>query len=86
VSPAPGATAALDPDPTTRQDRQLAAEGWSRRFVGGPPRLQEQVELYRSLGMEVRTEPVPPEDLGAGCQGCALALQLFRIVYTRRGS
>jgi hypothetical protein len=59
-------------------------EGWTRRFVGGPPRLAEQLELYRSLGMEVRTEAVPPEELAEACRGCALALQLFRIVYTRR--
>jgi hypothetical protein len=77
----PGQTAVAAP---SAQDRALEAEGWLRRFVGGPPRLAEQVELYRSLGMEVRTEPVPPEELAGTCSGCALALQLFRIVYTRR--
>lgn len=77
---------ALAPVPATEQDLRLAGEGWTRRFVGSPPRLQEQVELYRSLGMEVRTEALPPEELAAGCQGCALALQLFRIVYIRRRS
>ena len=68
----------------TEQDRVLAAEGWVRRFVGGPPRLAEQIELYASLGMEVRTERVPAEELEEGCRGCLLALQLYRIVYTRR--
>ena len=70
----------------TEQDRRLEAEGWTRRFMGGPPGLADQVSLYRSLGLEVRTEPVPPEELAAACQGCTLALQLFRIVYTRRRS
>lgn len=71
-------------DAGTAQDRRLAVDGWIRRFVGGPPRLAEQVEEYRSLGMEVRTEPVPPEELEEHCRGCVLALQLYRIVYTRR--
>ena len=59
-------------------------DGWERRFVGGPPRLAEAVELYRSLGHEVRLEPVRSEELEGFCRECALALGLFRVVYTRR--
>lgn len=64
--------------------RELAREGWERRFVGGPPRLEEIVELYESLGLEVRLEPLDPGELADECAGCRLALALYRAVYTRR--
>jgi len=41
------------------------------------------VELYESLGHEVRLESLEDEDLEDHCAGCRLALTLFRIVYTR---
>jgi hypothetical protein len=66
-----------------RRDLELAIEGWRRRFVGGPPRLEEMVELYRELGHEVRLEELTDEDLAEHCAGCRVALSLFRIVYTR---
>ncbi len=67
-----------------RAARDPAATGWERRFVGAPPRLREHVELYESLGLEVRLEPVPEGELAPECAGCALALTLFRVIYTRR--
>ncbi|HBY92447.1 MAG TPA: hypothetical protein DEP84_00550 [Chloroflexi bacterium] len=66
-----------------RRDAELLTEGWTRRFVGAPPRLQETIALYESLGYEVHLEPVPPEALQDECQGCRLAVTLFRVVYTR---
>ena len=65
------------------RDATLAGDGWERRFIGSPPRLQEMVGLYRSLGHQVRTESLEDGDLEDQCAGCALALSLFRIVYTR---
>lgn len=62
----------------------LARAGWTRRFVAGPPRLQEAVELYEALGYEVCLEPVSPAELGDECEACALAPALFRAIYTRR--
>ncbi len=62
----------------------LLREGWERRFIGAPPRLREMVELYESLGLEVRLEPLSPEELAEDCHDCRLALTLFRAVYTRR--
>jgi hypothetical protein len=41
------------------------------------------VELYESLGHEVRLESLEDDDLEDQCAGCRLALTLFRIVYTR---
>lgn len=66
------------------RDRGLEAEGWERRFVAAPPRLEETVDLYRELGHEVRLERPTREELAEACDGCALALELFRVVYTRR--
>ncbi|MFW6078632.1 MAG: hypothetical protein ACODAE_03370 [Gemmatimonadota bacterium] len=68
----------------TERDRRLEREGWTRRFVAAPPRLDEIVGLYRSMGREVRVEPLDEEDLREACAGCALALALFRVVYTRK--
>ncbi|UCG75861.1 MAG: hypothetical protein JSV95_00560 [Gemmatimonadota bacterium] len=69
---------------TAERDEELAREGWIRRFVGGPPRLHEVRELYESLGQEVRLETLSPEELAEECGDCRLALELFRVVYTRR--
>ena len=59
-------------------------QGWTRRFVGAPPRLQEAVELYESLGLEVRLEPPSADDLQEFCESCAAATTLFRVIYTRK--
>lgn len=66
------------------RDAELAAEGWERRFIGAPPRLGEAVELYESLGLEVLSDAVTDEELAEECAGCALALSLFRVLYTRK--
>jgi hypothetical protein len=65
------------------RDLRLAQDGWTRRFVGGPPRLAEMMDLYRELGHEVRVEALTDDDLAEHCAGCRAALALFRIVYTR---
>jgi len=69
---------------TERKDEELARAGWIRRFVGGPPRLLEVREVYEMLGHEVRLETLSPEELAEECGDCRLALELFRVVYTRR--
>lgn len=66
------------------RDRRLAREGWSRRFVAAPPRLREAVEVYEAAGHEVRLERPGRDELAEGCGGCAAALELFRVIYTRR--
>ncbi|MDT8369578.1 MAG: hypothetical protein RQ745_10250 [Longimicrobiales bacterium] len=65
------------------RDRELARDGWTRRFVGGPPRLQEMADLYRELGHDVLLDPMNPGELARECGKCTLALALFRVVYTR---
>lgn len=68
----------------TKSEEELIREGWTRRFIGGPPRLQEMVELYKSLGYEVWLEPQAPEEFRDECEDCTLALRFFRVVYTRK--
>jgi hypothetical protein len=66
------------------RDAELAADGWERRFTGSPPRLVEVKELYESTGREVLLDEVLPGELAAECEGCTLALSLFKVIYTRR--
>ncbi|RME48544.1 MAG: hypothetical protein D6791_02935 [Chloroflexi bacterium] len=68
----------------TKSDEELRREGWTRRFVAAPVRLKEAIALYESLGYEVHTEPLTPEELQAECEDCRLAVALFRVIYTRR--
>lgn len=67
------------------RDRRLAEQGWVRRFVAAPPRLEEWRALYETLGHEVRLERPGEEELAEACAGCGLALELFRVLYTREG-
>ena len=72
--------------PRVRRDRdhELSNDGWVRRFTGSPPRLVEVKELYESTGQEVLLDEVLPGELAAECEGCTLALSLFKVIYTRR--
>ncbi|HYB90335.1 MAG TPA: hypothetical protein VEC38_04740 [Candidatus Binataceae bacterium] len=65
------------------READLLAHGWTRRFAGAPPRLKEAVQVYTDLGFEVHLEPQAPEEIGERCEGCLIALKLFRVVYTR---
>ena len=67
-----------------RRDEELAADGWNRRFTGSPPRLGELTELYESTGQDVLLDDVLPGELATECEGCTLALALFKVIYTRR--
>jgi len=66
------------------RDRDLAREGWTRRFTGGPPRLSEVKELYETIGLEVLLDDLTPDELPEDCDGCVVALSFFRAIYTRR--
>lgn len=69
------------------RDREAALleAGWVRRFVAAPPRLEEVVGVYRSLGHEIRIEPLDVDGLDARCVGCGPGLAECRAVYTRPG-
>jgi len=71
------------PDVRLARDDELAAAGWTRRFTASPPRLTELRALYETLGREVMLDPVLPGELATECEGCTLALTMFRVIYTR---
>jgi hypothetical protein len=73
------------PDADIAPDPRRIAEGWERRFVAEGARVAEMVALYRSLGYETAADPVRPDDLGADCDDCCLAVALrLTTIYTRR--
>ncbi len=63
--------------------RRAPPTGWTRRFAAAPPRLQEMVTLYESLGYEIRLEPLGSEDTPPTCGDCTIASALARVIYTR---
>ncbi len=66
------------------RDGQLQKEGWTRRFIYDEPRLSEAKEMYESLGLEVRLEPVIPEELDEGCDTCFKEYpDRYKVIYTR---
>ena len=73
------------PDLERPPDRRLVAEGWARRFMADGKRLKEYVELYQSLGFEVHTEAVLPDEIGPECGDCRLIMcRQFLTLYTRK--
>ena len=59
-------------------------------MVASEPRLSEVVEMYESLGFEVRLEPVDPESPECSEEECTLCFEdpelaaALRVVYTKR--
>jgi hypothetical protein len=48
---------------------KLKSEGWTEQFTASGPRLQEAVENYEALGLEVKTVPIRELEL-EGCTEC----------------
>lgn len=67
------------------REAELADDGWARRVVAAAPRLDEVVDLYAALGLEVRVEPLHVQGVDERCAGCAPGLVHCRVVYTRPG-
>ena len=66
-------------------NRALEAEGWQRRYLADEHRAQEALELYGSLGFEVRAEKLEPSDFGSQCGECSLAVcRSYVLIYTRK--
>lgn len=62
----------------------LIAEGWIRRFLVGPDRQVEVIELYESLGNEVRLEKLQPETFAKNCGDCPVEVcRSHLLLYTR---
>jgi len=75
---------------SSKGEDALIREGWTRRFVANEPRLTESVELYQSMGYEVRLEALPPVDCDSAdeesreCRACFKGFEdQYKIIYTR---
>lgn len=78
----PGPFPFLDLSPNPK----LLSQGWDRRFMVGPDRVDETNQLYRELGYEVLNEPVIPSELNEICKACqTLACSDYVVIYTRKG-
>lgn len=66
-------------------DPKLVADGWERRFMVGSDRLEETMQIYQELGLEIRQEPVKPVEFHDICQSCqTLACEDYVTLYTRK--
>ncbi|MDI6708681.1 MAG: hypothetical protein QMD21_07125 [Candidatus Thermoplasmatota archaeon] len=68
---------------TTKE--KLKKAGWEKQFIACEPRLSEAVELYKSLGFEVRLEPLALEEMDEDCKICYEAEpDKYKTIYTRK--
>lgn len=68
-----------------RPDPARLAAGWERRFVIERERAPDLVRLYAVAGLEVAMDPIAPEALADGCDGCRIVfLREYVSIYTRR--
>lgn len=63
----------------------MLADGWRRRFLAAPDRVDEAVALYEELGFEVHVEQLSKEQLGSACGDCAsVVCSEYVLIYTRK--
>jgi hypothetical protein len=64
------------------KEQELIDQGWTKRFIYDEPRLSEAVELYESMGFEVRLEPIDMDS--EDCTECMRAEpDKYKVIYTR---
>jgi len=64
---------------------ELKKEGWIKRTTIDEPRLSAIVDEYKTLGFEVRLEPLNLEELNEDCRRCyANNADKFKTVYIRK--
>lgn len=57
---------------------------WTRRFLAAPERVEESLELYRSMGLEARAEKPTATDFTDQCGGCVESgCSNYLVIYTR---
>jgi hypothetical protein len=72
---------------TVAADPKLEAEGWVRRNLSDPSRVDEVADLYRATGYEVHIQKLKAEDFDARCVACALSIcSTYVLIYTRKKS
>ncbi len=73
--------------PSAPGDPALLAQGWVRRTMAEPARIEELTELYESTGFEVHVQQLAKENFGPSCEGCAeSACSTYVLIYTRKQS
>ena len=80
-------------DSSKSRNQVLEAEGWTKMFIAGEPRLSEAVEVYKETGFDVHLEPLPKEPECEECPGednqgeCRVCFEgsedQYKIIYTR---
>jgi hypothetical protein len=74
-----------DPEFSVQDDPKFITEGWTRRFMAAPDRAKEAIELYTSMGFEVKAQELTPADFGPNCTECGSSLcQSYVLIYTRK--
>lgn len=72
---------------SVRSDPALIAQGWERRHMVGPDRVDESIELYTSMGFEVKAQPLTAEDFADQCKECgSIICRSYVLIYTRKKS
>jgi len=67
------------------KEEEMKEKGWIKQTTIGEPRLSEIVELYKSLGFEVRLKPVILEELDEECRRCYEdEIDKVKTVYVRK--
>jgi len=75
------------PSPAESKQKIAALEeqGWERQFTPDPARLAEMVEVYQSLGYEVRLEPACEELSLPECASCyEKSCNPLKTIFVRR--
>jgi hypothetical protein len=66
-------------------DAELVAAGWVRRHLADAARAQESIDLYTSMGYEVKVQELTPADFGPQCAHCASVMcRACVLIYTRK--
>ena len=69
----------------TQREEELKMQGWARQFVTDEPRLSEAVELYKSLGYEVRLESSSFEEVNQVCKNCLQSdCEKYKTIYIKK--
>jgi len=65
-------------------DIPIRGKDWEKGFTVEENRVNEYVELYESIGYEVRVEPATPDEM-EDCQECLKAdFDNLRTIYIKR--
>ncbi len=76
----------LTQEQVAKLEQELAAQGWTRQFTAFPNRVQEYVDLYGAMGMEVHVEDwALSSEPDPSCGQCVI-LGLMKTIFTRKKS